>query len=516
MIRYSEIDKIKLKVLEEVARLTLNDELKERIDELPYRIIDKDQPICRCCIHHERAVVADKIRLAIGLSRQKSREYERLSDAVDQTLTLERIEEPVIEVIESACDACPIDRFMVTDACRNCMAHACQDACPRQAIVIVGQRAHIDQDRCIECGKCAQECPFHAIVEVIRPCMKACAVGAIQGHRGRKTVIDYRKCVSCGNCVRACPFGAIVEKSEIVQVISQLKKNLPVYAAVAPSFIGQFGRKVSPELLRAAFLKIGFTDMVEVAVGADLVTLNEAQEFVEDVPDKKSFAINSCCTSFRFLIEKEYSELKDNLFDSLPPMIVTGQIIKAQEPGARVIFIGPCLAKKVEALHGEGRRVIDGVLTFEEMLAIFRAAGIDFTSEDTLKDILMEKERTSQWESSRVGRLFARTGGVTEALISTIKKLAPNKNVESVRAEGLKDCDKLLRTAKTGKLKQNFIEGMACLGGCIGGPGTFLKEVVATKMVNDYSQKAKYFYSFDNPCIMEWKVESKDCRINNR
>lgn len=499
MERFSEVDKLSQTILEQVARLALQNKLKEEVDLLPYVLVSQEQPVNRCCVYHERAVVADRIRLAMGLNRRKGLPYQRLSEAVDQALALERLEEPVIAVIDSACEACPSDRFMVTDACRNCMAHPCVNVCPKQAIVIANQRAYIDQDSCIECGKCAQVCPFHAIAEVIRPCVRVCEVGAIQGTRGRKTIIDHRKCLACGHCVRACPFGAVAEKSEIVQVIELLKKAEPVYAIVAPSFVGQFGREVSFEALRTAFRGLGFADMVEVALGADLVTYEEAEDFIKLVPDQQPFAINSCCTAFRFLVEKHHPKIKNYLFKSASPMVVTGEFIKERDPLAKVVFVGPCMSKKLESLQAGAREMIDRVLTFEEMAAIFRAADVDLTQVQELPE---------KWESSRTGRLFARTGGMTEALISTIKKLQPDKNVQPVLAEGMGNCEKLLRNADRGRLNGNLIEGMACVGGCVGGPGALLKNVVATKLVNDYSQKSPYFYSLDNPHLKE-PVEGK-------
>jgi iron only hydrogenase large subunit-like protein len=240
--------------------------------------------------------------------------------------------------------------------------------------------------------------------------------------------------------------------------------------------------------------------MVEVALGADVVTFQEAQDFIELVPNHQQFAINSCCSAFRTLVEKQHPKIKGNLFDSLSPMVVTGQVIKGKNSQAKVVFIGPCLAKKMEALQGAAREAIDGVLTFEEIMAIFRAANIDLK---TLVDTNPEK-----WESSRTGRLFARAGGMTEALISTIKKMAPEKLVEPVRAEGLQNCEKLLRIADAGRLNGNLIEGMACNGGCVGGPGTLIKGMVASKLVNDYSQKSPYFYSMDNPRVKEWQARS--------
>lgn len=492
MERFAEIDKIREQVLVEVARMALKGELRERVDELPYIIINREQPVYRCCVYHERAIVAERVRLAMGLDRRKKGERSRLSEEVETALALQRIEEPVVMVIESACDACPIDRFTVTNACRNCLAHACKNVCPREAIVIADKRAYIDQTRCIECGRCAAACPYHAIVEVIRPCIRACGVGAIQAYRDRKAKIDYRKCTSCGLCVRACPFGAISDKSEILQVIGMLKKGTPVYAAIAPSFVGQFGGKVTSGMLRTAFRQLGFKDLVEVALGADLVTWEESQEFIQGMQEGKPFMMNTCCSAFTELVRKHYPDLAKYQFKSVSPMVRVAQWLKKKEPGAKVVFVGPCIAKKLEALRLPARKYVDAVLTFDEVRALFKAAEIELSAVTPAEELQ---------DASRSGRIFGRAGGVTEALIGTIKRINPEIGVEPERAEGLAECSKLLKAAEAGRLRGNLIEGMACPGGCVGGPATWLKEMAASKLVENFSQKAEYAGVPDNPVV---------------
>ena len=356
MERYQVIDEIKQQVLTEVSRMALNNELESEIDGLPYRIIDRERPTYRCCVYHERAVVAERTRLAMGLDGGKGGRPERLSSLVGKATAQKRLKEPVLVVIDSACDACPIDRYNVTNACRNCMAHACKNVCPKDAIVIAQGRALIDQSRCIECGRCAGACPFNAIVEVIRPCIRACSIGAIQADQERKAHIDYRQCVSCGNCIQACPYGAIADKSALLPVIAMLKAEKPVYAVIAPSFFGQFGNKVSPAKIREGIKQLGFADVLEAAEGAELVVREEAEEYLRRVPAEGGLCMNSCCPGFDQLVKKRYPQLAQHQFNSVSPMVRTGQLIKQRHPKSQVVFIGPCVAKKVEALQQTARR----------------------------------------------------------------------------------------------------------------------------------------------------------------
>lgn len=481
MERYQVIDQIKQQVLVEVCRMALNNELEKNIDRLPYTLIDRDRPVHRCCVYHERAVVAERARLAMGLETRKTKNPENLSSLVKRARAQKKLKEPLVVVIDSACDACPIDRFTVTNACRNCMAHACKNACPREAIVVAEGRAFIDQSKCIECGRCAGACPFHAIVEVSRPCVRACSIGAIQSNHDRKARIDYRQCVGCGHCIQACPYGAIADKSALLPVIGMLKDTRPVYAVLAPSFVGQFGPRATPARLREALKLLGFTDVREAAWGADEIAQEEAEEFVIKRPDEGGFLMNSCCFSFNQLVKKHYPQLADCQFKSLSPMARTGQMVKRENPKARVVFIGPCVGKKVEALHQPVRKNVEAVLTFDEVKALFTAAGID-------PEALRGKEEMQ--DASRTGRIFGRAGGFTEALTEAVRRLDPEAVVRPERAEGLADCDRMLKAAGAGRLRGNLVEGMACSGGCVGGPSTSLKPAAASRLVDSFSRTA--------------------------
>ncbi|NPV91499.1 MAG: 4Fe-4S dicluster domain-containing protein [Firmicutes bacterium] len=480
MERYQVIDEIKQKVLTEVSRMALNNELESEIDGLPYRIIDRERPTYRCCVYHERAVVAERARLAMGLDGGKGGGPERLSSLVGKAAAQKRLKEPVTVVIDAACDACPIDRYNVTNACRNCMAHACRNVCPREAIVIAGGRALIDQSRCIECGRCAGACPFNAIVEVIRPCIRACSIGAIQADQERKAHIDYRQCVSCGNCIQACPYGAIADKSALLPVVAMLRGRQPVYAVLAPSFVGQFGSRVSPAKLREGLMRLGFADVLEAAEGAELVAREEAEEYLLEKHAEGGLFLSTCCPGFDQLVKKRYPELARHQFKSASPMVRTGQLIKERHPRSRVVFIGPCVAKKAEALQPAARRFIDAVLTFDELKALFKAADIDPTA---------LKGRDGFGKASRSGRIFARAGGVSEALTDTLTRLEPGLEVSTERADGLAECDRMLRAAAAGRLPGGLVEGMACAGGCVGGPATSLKPAVAARMVDEFSRE---------------------------
>lgn len=490
MQRYQVLDQIKEQVMIQTSRLALNNRLEEEIDSLPYQIINRDRPLHRCCVYHERAVVGERVRLALGLDPSRGGTPQRLSELIARARGQKQPRGPVIAVIDSACDACPIDRFTVTNACRNCMAHACRDVCPRQAIVVAEGRALIDQSRCVECGRCAAACPFHAIVEVIRPCIRACSIGAIKVQPNRKARIDYRSCVGCGHCITACPYGAIAEKSFLLPVIAMLQAGTPVYAVLAPSFVGQFGPRVTPGKLREALKQLGFAEVVEAAQGADLVTVEEAREFLDQPPEARKLRMNRCCYGFHQLVCRHHPELAEYQFKSASPMVRCGQLIKQSCPKSRVVFVGPCIAKKTEALQQPARKYVDAVLTFDELKALFKAAEID---PSTLKG----KEEVQ--DASSAGRAFARAGGVSQALVEIIKRLDPEAEVTVERAEGLADCERLLKAVAAGRLKADLLEGMACPGGCLGGPATSLKPAVAGRLVEDFCRSALYPSSLDHP-----------------
>jgi [FeFe] hydrogenase (group B1/B3) len=447
----SEITILRRNVLTKVARWSLNhggSQLTEQaIKGLVMEMIPDGPARYRCCIHKERAIIEDRIRMAMGVA----------SD-----------EKYLVTIIREACNGCSLNKYIVTDACQNCVAHPCRNSCPKKAISVLQNRAYIDNNSCVECGICAKSCPYHAIVEISRPCERSCAMGAITFDEDRRAVIDEEKCVACGLCVTVCPFGAITDTSKMQHVIASLKdKGQPVVAVVAPAIAGQFGPKATLGHIKAALLQLGFEDVIEAAKGADVVALQEAKEIKEHFDQR--FMTNSCCPAHAKAIKINVPELADKVSTALSPMRVVGQLIKdSYDNNVITVFIGPCIAKKAEARMGDE---IDYAITFEEIAAIFLAAKITPA----------ECEPVEICDASPFGRLFAKTGGVCGAVARHLTDVP----MDVIRAQGLREC---LTALKSGIKKANgdqfvFVEGMACEGGCVGGPGSLIRLNVATRAV---------------------------------
>ncbi|GAB6099691.1 4Fe-4S dicluster domain-containing protein [Halanaerocella petrolearia] len=479
----SEITKLRRKVFNKVAKLSLEDRLEEEINQLPKEIIPEEGLGYRCCVHKERAIVNDRIKSALGL--EPNGETADLSDVVTESLELEEVTGPTVNILDIACDRCPLDKYRVSDACRNCVDHSCMNACPRDAIVIVQNRAYIDQDKCVECGLCKKSCSYNAILEMTRPCESACGVDAIQANGQRHANIDHDHCVSCGSCIQGCPFGAITYKSHIVQTIEMLKKEETI-AVLAPSFVGQFGPQVSSAQVKTGLSKLGFDQVHEVALGADIVAIEETTELLNKVPKEQDYLTTSCCPSFFNLIRQEFSELEDKASSVVSPMIAIAKALKNQAPDAKIVFIGPCIAKKDEALAYDE---VDGVLTFEEIGSILVGAEIN------LVNIEADDKFT---EASDAGRTFGRAGGLVKAVTGSAKEIDPTQEFDTVNAEGLEECIKTLRLAQAGQYENYFIEGMGCTGGCVGGPGTLMNSKITTKQVNGFGAEAKTEQSVEN------------------
>ena len=452
----SEVTKIRRDIFTRIARWALNQPLdgpfEMDISALVKEIIPDGPARYRCCIHKERAIVEEQIKIAVGLTP---------------------LNNPVT-VIPDACNRCSLTKYLVTDVCQNCVAHPCRNSCPKKAISVIQNRAFIDQTSCAECGKCAKACPYNAIIEITRPCERACAIGAIKVDESRKAVIDNSLCVSCGLCVTVCPFGAITDLSQILDVICSLRiKEQPHVAIVAPAIAGQFGPKVTPEQIKTGLLQLGFDEMVEAALGADIVAKEEAHEIMEHV-GQKNVMTNSCCPAFVNAVAVKMPELKDKISTTLSPMRVTGQLVKDKYANkVTTVFIGPCIAKKAEATRGDE---IDLVLTFEELAAIFSASGIDLSS----------LAPTEVKDASPNGRLFARAGGVSAAVR---KHINSDMDLEILQVQGLGQCLSALKTAakKVNGAGLTFIEGMACEGGCVGGPGTIVTIAAGTRAVEKHA-----------------------------
>lgn len=463
---YTSVNDIRKKVFAEVARLSYEyvDGDLSQMEQIPYRIIPGEVSTYRESVFLERAIVAERIRLAMGLPLRAASEQAPVSEGAVECVKPEKYyQPPLINIIKFACHKCPDNIVSVTDICQGCLAHPCQEVCPKKAISFVNGKSVIDQEKCIKCGKCIEACPYGAVVRQERPCAKACGMHAIGSDEYGRAEIDQEKCVSCGMCLVNCPFGAIADKAQIFQTIQAIKSDVPVYAAIAPAIVGQFGGGLSPEKIRSAFQALGFTDVIEVAIGADLCTIEEAKDFVEEVPEKLPFMATSCCPAWSMMAKKLFPEQSKCISMALTPMVLTGRLVKQQHPGAKVAFIGPCAAKKLEAGRRSIRSDIDFVLTFEEVMGMFEAKNVDFASLE---------EQESMHGASGDGRGFAVSGGVAEAVVNCIRELYPEREIKVEHAEGLENCRKLLTMAKAGKYNGYLLEGMACPGGCIAGAGT--------------------------------------------
>ena len=459
----TKIQHLKYKVLREVARQAWNGTLYENLLDIPRMIVPGNTPTMRCCVYKERAILSERVKLAMGGDRENPN---------------------VIQVIDIACDECPVGGYEVTNACRGCLAHRCEDACKFGAISYDENHvAHIDKSKCKECGACSKVCPYTAIVNRKRPCQNACKIKAISRDlQSGVAVIDQEKCISCGACVYQCPFGAIMDKSYILDVVRLLKeseggKSFRLYAVVAPSISSQFTYAKLGQVV-TGLRELGFHSVVEVALGADLVALEEAKELVE-----KGFLTSSCCPAFVEYIRKTFPDLSEHISKNLSPMATIAEYIRRHDPEAKVVFIGPCTAKKAEAKLPEVNQYVDSVLTFEELQALFDSRDIDIT---VLSEGVMDN-------ASYFGRIFARSGGLTEAVAEAVKEQGLDKEftLKPCTCDGIEACRLALLKKSKNALDANFIEGMACAGGCIGGAGCLTHGEKSKAEVDKYGNEAQ-------------------------
>ena len=496
----TRIQELRHRVFREVARMAYHTEwpVDKRIEALPYKIIPGEVGNFRNDVFLERAIVGERLRLAMGLPCRSAAEHAPLSDNIEAADRPETYyTPPLINVIKFACNGCAEKRVLVTEGCQGCLAHPCEEVCPKDAIKLdrYNGRSHIDQDKCIQCGRCADVCSYKAIIIQERPCAVACGVDAIGTDANGKADIDPEKCVSCGMCLVNCPFGAIADKSQIFQVIRAIQSGERVYAAVAPAFVGQFGPKVTPGKLRAAMKQLGFADVFEVAVGADLCAVQEAEDFVKEVPEEIPFMGTSCCPAWSSMAKKLFPEHANCISMALTPMTLTARLIKHQHEHAKVVFIGPCAAKKLEAMRKDVRSEVDFVLTFEEMAGIFDAKHVDLET--------IEEDPDGVNDASTDGRNFAVSGGVAKAVVNVIKERYPDREVKVANAEGLRECRKMMTMAKAGKYNGYLLEGMACPGGCVAGAGTMQAIRKSQTAVNLYASKANHQTSTGTEHIKE-------------
>lgn len=456
----TKVQHLKYKVLREVARLAWNDNLTESIVDIPKTIVPGRTPTMRCCVYKERAIVSERVKLAMGGSRENPN---------------------VIEVIDIACDECPMGGYEVTNACRGCLAHRCEDVCRFGAISFDSNHvAHIDKTKCKECGACSKVCPYTAIINRSRPCENACKIGAISMNEYKAAAINNDKCIACGACVYQCPFGAITDKSFILDVIDILKgscsgKNYKVFAVVAPAISSQFRYAKLGQVI-TGLKKLGFHTVIEAALGADMVASAESRELAE-----KGFLTSSCCPAFVSYIEKSYPDLLPFVSHNLSPMATISKYIKEHEEPCKVVFIGPCTAKKAEVQRNEVTPYVDAAMTFEELQALFDSCDMDITS---LEEGVLNN-------ASYFGRIFARCGGLSDAVAEGLREQGiTDFELKPCSCDGIEECRIALLKKTRGVLDANFIEGMACVGGCIGGAGCLTHGEKNKAEVDKYGSEA--------------------------
>ncbi len=456
----TKVQYLKYKVLREVARAAWADNLTETVLDIPKKIVPGKVPTMRCCVYKERAILAERVKMAMGGNPENRN---------------------VIEVIDIACDECPMGGYEVTNACRGCLAHRCEDVCRFGAISFDENHvAHIDKSKCRECGACSRVCPYSAIHNYKRPCETACKVKAISMGEEKQACINNDKCISCGACVYQCPFGAITDKSYILNVIDIIKKSennkkYKVFAVVAPSISSQFTYAKLGQVI-SGLKELGFYTVIEAALGADMVAEAESRELVE-----KGFLTSSCCPAFVDFIQKNFPDMVQHISHNLSPMGTIAKYLKENEAPCKVVFVGPCTAKKAEVQKESVKPYVDVAMTFEELQALFDSKDLDITSlpEDVLDN------------ASYFGRIFARSGGLTDAVRQALKEQdLSDFELKPCACDGIEACKIALLQKSKNRLDANFIEGMACFGGCIGGAGCLTHGEKNKAEVDKYGMEA--------------------------
>lgn len=454
---FSEIMKIRRQLMITLAQMYEKGTIAENIAGIPKMLLPGPHGTYRSSVYHEREVMKQRTKMYLGMDYERARDKElhELPPLIDDVLRSEHelaARDRFVQVIKEACDACPSGRYYATDLCRNCVAHSCSNVCPKKAVEIKNDRAVINIEHCVGCGLCAKACNFYAIVKLERPCERSCALQAISKDASFAADIDYGKCVSCGACYVACPFGATESPSHLLRTLAGMRRGEGIVALFAPAIVAQFGPRVTLGQIKNALKNAGFSDALPVAIGADEVAEEEAH-FLEHAADTVT---TSCCPAFVDYIEKNQPDFQDKISPAPSPMTALAKRLKSGN--RKIAFIGPCIAKKLEASKSD---VVDYVLTFEELGALFIAKGIEPASQED-----------ASVEGSSLGWGFAAAGGVTAA----VRELC-TRDLRVIRMDGLASAKETFQSAA--REKCDLIEGMACTGGCIAGPGIMVNPKVA-------------------------------------
>ncbi len=469
MILENRSTQIKRMIMSSLLKLFYENKLLTEIDKLPIQLYPKDQASLRCCIYKDRAVTRYRIIGTLGISiENETDETIPLSHYAKAALEREKVKEPVLTFIDDACSSCVKAHYFVTNICKGCLARPCSVNCPKKAITVVKGHAHIDPDKCINCGICKTVCPYSAITKVTVPCEESCPTGAISKDKNNRQSIDYTKCIYCGKCTRGCPFGAIVQKTQIIDVAKNLKNKKNVIAMIAPSIAGQFNGNVGKII--SALKQIGFTKVYEVAIGAEITAKNEAHEFLEN---KNGMLGTSCCPAYTESVKKHARSFQKFVSKSKTPMSYTAEIVTNENKDSIKVFIGPCLAKKYEGIYDDN---IDYVLTYEELGSFFTALNIDLNN--------LNESKFDSPAANKYSKNFPVSTGVSEA----VKHYLDGKSTISViYIDGLtKDGIKQLQSYGETPVPNTLIEVMSCPGGCIAGPGVMNNPKVGKTKLRKY------------------------------
>ena len=469
---------LKQDVLIRLVEAFFSDNFEEKTRLIPYDMRPKGSDVpFRCCIYKERAILRDRVIADLGFSIEDDNEETSLAEYAKEALNREKIDEKVLTVIGAACKGCVPNRMYVTNLCQGCVARSCVSACKFGAISIVNGKSYIDSTKCKNCKMCMAACPYNAIVKIAVPCEDACPVGAIEKDELGLAKIDHEKCISCGRCVKRCPFGAINERSQLIDILKNIKSGKKIIALIAPSIVGQIKGNIYQ--IKTAMIKAGFTDVYEVAQGADITTLNEAKEFEERMDKKEPFMTTSCCAGYNELRKKHMPEINKFASDTKTPMYYIAEIVKKENPDAKIVFISPCVAKRKEVFENEN---VDFLMNYRELHALLE--GRKIKAEEC-------NETPFKVEGSKQGRNFGVTGGVAGAV-----QKASNKDIEIkpciINCLNKDTIKQLRKYAKDEACSEgNLIEVMCCEGGCIGGNATLEQQKIARKSLQELLEKSK-------------------------